>query len=596
MEKSTDIKGKKRNKKFWFLLSGAALLLALAAFFVARSFWQKQETTKEVTATVSRGSIVRTIEGSGVISAKDQYTISALVTGEVLSDTFSEGDMVEKDSLLYVIDSTKMDSTLQKADSTLESAKLSYEESLETLDNLTVKAPISGTLSSLSVREGDEISSGRQVAEIIAADRMRLTLPFLVADAAAISPGDAATVVPESAPSLSLSGTVESVSGGSMPNALGVAVTQVEILVDNPGGILDGSRATATVGDYACNAAGTFSYEATKTVVAKTGGTVTGLSVKQGDRVEAGSVLFTLESAATSRSIERSRISYQDAVRSRDNTYDQLEDYRITAPISGKVIQKNVKSGDKLESGSGGNASSMAIIADLSVLTFEMSVDELDIANVKEGQRVLVTADAVEGQSFTGHVENVSIVGTAQNGVTSYPVKITLDGAENSALIPGMNVSATIVIEEKTDILLIPAAAISRGNMVTVKGEAPKTEPAPEKEKAKNKPAEGESDAARVEDKAAAQRKQTEAPAGYHYVRIETGITDGTYIEVVSGLAEGDIILLPASAGDKNAAISFTPNAQSMPMGMGMSMPGGMGGMGGMGGGMPGGNRGGMGR
>ncbi len=572
---------KRPGKKFWIILVSCVLILALASFLILQPLLQKDNAAAQTTATVTRGAIVRTIEGSGVIAANDQYTISSLVTGEVLSDTFEEGDMVNKNDLLYVIDSSNLDYTLEKAASSITTAKMSYEESMEVLEHMTVTTPISGTLTSLSVKEGDEISTGKAVAEIVSADRMILTIDFLESDVPNILPGAIASVVPENSPSEILSGTVKTVATGSRANNLGVAVTCVEILVDNPGGITPDSRAAATVGSCACTDVGTFSYEHTATVTTKTGGTVTGLSLHAGDRVQAGQTLFTLESEATVRSIERSRISYNDAVSSYNNTYDQLDDYKIKAPISGKVIQKTVKAGDKLEIGSGSNASSMAIIADLSILTFEMSVDELDITDIEEGQEVQITADAVDGRMFTGKVDNVSIVGTTSNGVTSYPVKVVLDGEENAELIPGMNVSATIIIEQKKDVLLIPTSAISRGNMVAVKGDAPWTSAEPADA---DSDTETKSDAQRVNDKAASRTANMEAPDGFYYVRIETGITDGTYIEVISGLSEGDEILLPDSAGDASTAMQFTPDARN-------AMMGGMGGMGGMpGGGMPGGS------
>lgn len=599
---------KMRSKKLRILLIALILLIAVAAFFVLRPLLNRETAKAQMTATVSRGSIVRTIEGSGVIAALDQYTISSLVTGEVLTDTFEEGDMVEKDALLYTIDQKNIDYNIEKAESNVDSARLSYEESLETKENMTVKAPFSGVLSTLTVKEGDEISAGKSVGSLMDADHMLLTIPFLSSDAASIFPGDIATVIPESMPYESLDGTVTSVSTGSIANTIGVAVSNVEIRVSNPGGLLDGSRATATVGTYACNDAGTLSYAKSDSVTVKTGGTVTGLSVKAGDRIEKGQVLFTLESDSTLRSIERSRISYNDSLRNLENTYDQLEDYQIKAPIAGKVIQKNVKAGDKLENGSGGNASSMAIIADLSVLTFEMAVDELDISDIREEQIVRITADAVPGRTFWGKVDNVSIVGTTSNGVTSYPVKVTLDGEENAALIPGMNVSATIIIEEKNDILLIPASSVNRGNLVLVKGENTDAETPPFSgmPKSTSSVEEGKmprDDAAGNEKSPSGMPHQDvsqhetnstpapnaksdigrspglEAPEGYRYVRIETGITDGTYIEVVSGLSEGDEILLPESQGNANSAVTFTNGAMgnmSMPMGGGMPMSGGM--------------------
>ncbi len=578
MEKFKELFFKKRSKKFWLVFGSILLVILLLSLFVLRPLLKKGKSAEITVGKVTRGNIIRTIEGSGQIKANDERTISSLVTGEILSDTFNVGDMVEKDALLYVIDSTNMDYNLKRAESSMESARLSYEEAMEMQKNQTVKAPIDGVITNLYIKEGDEITNGTRVADIIDASHMLLSIRFLASDAAHISVGASAEVVPENAPGETLWGTVKSVGSGSFTNSFGVAVTNVEIWVDNPGGLIENSRATAKIGAYACNEIGTFSYGDMETVTVKTGGTVENLRVHAGDSVNKNNTLFTLYSASTERSLERSRLSYNDAVSSRDNTFEQLDDYQIKSPISGKVIQKNVKAGDKLESGAGSSASSMAIIADLSVLTFDMSVDEMDIGSMEKGQEVRVTVDAFPNKVFMGHVDNITIKGTSTNGVTSYPVTVKLDGEENTELLPDMNVNATIIIESKQNVLVIPSSAVQRGNLVAVKGSAPSTSAS-----AETSSPTGESAASRAQDKAANRASSMEAPEGFHYVRIETGITDGSFIEVISGLSEGDEILLTASQGDKNSPVNYTQNAPQgmmggmsggMPMGSGMPMGG----------------------
>ena len=100
------------------------------------------------------------------------------------------------------------------------------------------------------------------------------------------------------------------------------------------------------------------------------------------------------------------------------------------------MIEKNFKAGDKVE---GMNSGSLAVVYDMSYLKLEMAVDELDISKVEAGQSVTITADAVEGQTFTGVVDNVSINGTTAGGATSYPVTILIK--DYGDLKPGMNVS-----------------------------------------------------------------------------------------------------------------------------------------------------------
>jgi HlyD family secretion protein len=158
----------------------------------------------------------------------------------------------------------------------------------------------------------------------------------------------------------------------------------------------------------------------------------------------------------------------------------------------------------------------MAVIADMSELSFTINVDELDIAKVKAGQNAIVTVDALAGRVFSGVVDNVGILGTSSNGVTTYPVKVRLEQTEG--LWPGMNATATIVVDSVSDVLMIPITAVSRGSLALVKG------------------------AASAEDV-----PQDEAPEGAAYTRIETGLNNESFIEVKNGLSEGDIVLVTAT-------------------------------------------------
>ena len=101
------------------------------------------------------------------------------------------------------------------------------------------------------------------------------------------------------------------------------------------------------------------------------------------------------------------------------NARDQLDNYTITSPISGTVVDKQSKAGDVASSGE-----TMCTIYDLSYLELEMAVDELDIGKVEVGQEVRITADALEGMTFKGYVDKININGTTTGGFTTYPVTI----------------------------------------------------------------------------------------------------------------------------------------------------------------------------
>ena len=236
-------------------------------------------------------------------------------------------------------------------------------------------------------------------------------------------------------------------------------------------------------------------------------------------------------------SLEQAEEGLESARNKLESTQDNLENYTITAPISGQVIQKAAKVGDNI-SRSGNTDTAMAVIYDLSSLTFEMSIDELDIQKVEVGQTVEVTADAFEGETFTGKVTNVSLQSSYSNGVTNYPVTVTLD--EAGKLLPGMNVDGTIIIDKAENVLTIPVDSLMRGSRVYVKD-----------------------DTALSADKG--------VPAGFRAVEVTTGLTNDQYVEILEGLSEGDEVYINQSS--QNTEI-FGNMQGFQPGGPGMGGPG----------------------
>ena len=281
------------------------------------------------------------------------------------------------------------------------------------------------------------------------------------------------------------------------------------------------------------------------------------LLIHEGSYVDKNSDLFQV----TAKTAEEYLKEFKDAVESADdnlenaenkldNTQDSVDDYTITAPISGTVITKNAKVGDKISKNSSGTTT-MAVIYDLSTMTLEMSVDELDVANVKVGQSVEVTADAVEGETFTGTVTNVSLQSSYSNGVTNYPVTVTLDDTGN--LLPGMNVDAKIILDSSEDALVIPASALMRGNRVYVKKSS----------------GSGKSGSSNV-------------PDGFEAVQVTTGIINDDYVEILSGLSEGDEVYISSDSGSSTQTNQMQMGGPGGDMGGGA--PGGHGGNSGNGG------------
>lgn len=501
----------------------------------AQQFLFTEESNGDIqTAIAQKGDISNSISGSGTLEPKESYDVVPLVQGDILADYITEGQTIEKGDLLYRIDDSEMESNIEKSKLSLEKTQLSNQEVLDSLEDLTVISDATGNVTEMFVEKGDEVQQGAQIATIVDNSTAIVSVPFIPATAANLYVGQEASVLLEDN-FATLYGTVTRIASGSRVIEDYIAVTDVEITIENPGNVAAGQTGIVTVGDYGTPYSGTFSYGSEKTITAKASGTISELNIDTGDAVKEGDIVAKLTSESAETSQKNSNISLRESQISLENLYDQLDNYNITSPISGTVIQKNSKAGDTIESSS---KTVMAVIADMSEMTFTINVDELDISKIEVGQEVTVTADAQEGKTFTGYVDNVSVVGTSSNGVTTYPVKVVLK--DYGDLLPGMNVNASIVIEESKDALLIPVSALNRGNFVAVKGASQTASSSDDTEKG-NVP------------------MPSNAPDGFAYVQVETGITNDDYVEILSGLDEGAEVLL-------NEVVTQNNNIEDMMM------------------------------
>ncbi|MBS5065205.1 MAG: HlyD family efflux transporter periplasmic adaptor subunit [Hungatella hathewayi] len=514
------------------------------------------------TATVERRSITSDLSSSGTISPKDTYNVTALASGEVITADFEEGDQVEKGQVLYTIDASSMESELKSAQNSLERAQTSYDLAVEDYNEAvndysgnTYKSTETGFIKTLYIKAGDKVSGNTKIADIYNDKVMKIRVPFLSGEAAAIGAGNQG-VVTLTETGEQLLGTVTSVSNMEETLTGGRLVRYVTLEVENPGGLTSAHTATVTIGDFSCALEGTFEASVDTVMSADLSSSVEveSMIVVEGDFVNKGTAIFRMSSKSADSlvrnykdAMDKAQESLESAQSKVDSTQDSYENYTITAPISGKVITKSVKAGDKISGGGNSGAVTLATIYDLSQVTFEMSVDELDVQSVQVGQTVVVTADAFENQTFSGKVTNISLASSNSNGVTNYPVTVTLD--EVGGLLPGMNVDGQIILEEAENALVVPVDSLMRGNKVYVKDDTVK-----------------EANGA--------------VPAGFRSVEVETGLINDDFVEIVSGLSEGDVVYVAESS----ASSSFS---------MEMMMPGGPSSMGGAPDG--GGNRGGQG-
>lgn len=508
-------KAPKKKRRWPKVVIAVLLVLAALFFFVIRPMLgagKELLAGAYLTSTAQMQEMTVSVSSTGTIQPIDSYNVSGMVTGEVLEAPFEVGDQVEKGDVLYRIDPGSAETALQQAQLSVQQAQLNYDS---IVDGLNPKASGAGVVQKLHVKKGDLVSAGSPIADISDTSTMTLTVPFQSADAQRIAVGSSAQVTLAGTLE-TLTGTVESVANADLVGNGGALVRQVKIRVQNPGALTTSTTATAKVGSIACAGSGTFEANLTQTVVATGSGEVVSLNVSAGSRVSAGQVLATLGGSSAQTSLENASISLQNAQLSLQNAQNALDNYTITAPISGTVIEKNFKAGDTIDNNSltaaGGT---LAVLYDMSTLTFEMKIDEKDINKVQVGQEVTITADAVEGVTFSGVVDTVNINGTTVSGQTNYPVTVVINDPQD--LKPGMNVSADIIVERAGTVLCVPVDAVNRGS------DKPTVQVAQEGALDEN---------GNVVD-----------PSKLETREVTLGRNDNDNIEITSGLSEGEIVV-----------------------------------------------------
>lgn len=611
----SDRKTKKLIKKIIIWVVIAAVLVG-GYFFVMNTFVSNDETASKIsTSTATRGDLEVTITGSGVMEAMEKYDIVPMVKGEILSAAFEEGDIVEKDSVLYVFDSSDAQISIQKAQNSITKAEITNRSNTQTLADWVSTAPVDGYISSLNVKVGDSVNANTPICTVTNDDIISVTIPFSSAYMDNIYVGAKAQLTSAEYMTSNIFGTVNDIDRTPIRSGDGEALYNVEIVLDNPGAISEGMSFTARIDGCTSAAAGTSEVYEQEQVSTKSSGKVVAVYYKNGDKVKAGDKIIAISNDTTLDSIEKSNIEYSDLQLSLQSQYDALDNYTIKSPIQGTVITKNYKAGDTIDNSN--SSVNLAVVADMSKMKFTMDVDELDIAKIQLDQAVEVVADAYEGKTFAGRITNIIQEGESMNGVTVYPVEVVIDEPED--LMIGMNVTATVIVESKSDVLKVPVDAVASqggksyvmklkddkapqrtemqkpdasapmpGGGEAMDGEMPRGEGAPDAQMPRNEgnrsQENGDRQSAPGGNVAAGEQNYT--ADDFERVEVEVGINSEDEIEIISGIDEGDIVRVTSSSSSSNNMMNMMGG---MPGGMGGGMPGGGGMSGGNGGGMRGG-------
>ncbi len=642
-EKNAKKAGKKSKVKP--VVIGIVVLIVAAAGAASYMYVKKigvfaqEAIIQQRTAFVDKGSIEKSIEGSGAVQSSTRREVSPKVVSTVESINFKVGDIVKTGDVMFELDDTEALLDIEDMKNDIGQTELSLDDIRQSIASLTVKAPISGKVTEINADVDGNVGGGASIMTITDTSKVKILFQFGGSEIPDISVGHKAAVIMQEFMS-SFEGEVTYVSNKAYAND-GAMVYDVEITMDNQGAFTEGMVASARVEvgsttytslDYAKT-----EFINTKIVKNDTGGRVKSINVKKNQFVNAEDVLTVLENDSLSLNLNTAQLKLDNLKSQLVIKEKALEYYKLAAPCNGTVISQSASIGDTVSAGS-----KLAVVADMDSLKFEINIDELDVSDIEVGQEVSVTADAVPDtlkNSLKGTVSEVSMEGTSSNGVTTYPVTITLEKSDK--LKTGMNVNGEIIISSKSDILRVPVEAIvTRGDStyVYVKGEATGRQDgqnfgrgadASGEGQSRNGPPQGQGNdegapaAGSVTGEGENQRPQQDNSSGggnpgessafngqqpqqgnnenfsankgsmpfgnsdpYYtgavLTEVETGISNDTYTEILSGLTEGQVVVLP-EAGTDSESESQQQNMRGMQQGGGMQ-GGGM-----QGGGMPGG-------
>jgi multidrug efflux pump subunit AcrA (membrane-fusion protein) len=494
-----------RTRASWLVYAlGALCAGAIVAAVLVVGPASGSTTTVTRTATVAAGVVQSTVSGSGNLQAASQLNLGFKTSGTVTDIYVTQGEHVTQGELLATLDPQSSEVTLEQAKASLLSAEANLAKEEET--------------------DGEGTTAGGSANSATAGAATASTASVHPASIA-----DVSTTVAAPAPSGVPTATAPTTTAPTTPTGAAPSATTPNTTTTPT----TSSSSTATVTPTATTPS--------KTTTSR--GSTTNEPASTTKEGSGSSSSSTTVSAATR---EANLASAKAAVKSDRLTVESdeqaVQNTKLYAPESGTIVSLSGQVGETVsgggttkgsstssssESSSGGttgaaattgarsststastnstgsSSSSFAVLSDLSTMKLVVPLSESEIGNVKNGQIATVTVEALSGAKLAAHVSEVALTSTSNSGVVSYDVTFQLDQME-AGLKTGMSATAEVIVKQAEGIN-VPTSAIS-ADSVTV-------------------------------ERSGKQVRQ----------RVVTGLAGNTSTIVISGLKEGETVVLPAA-------------------------------------------------
>ncbi len=578
-----------KNWKLATIIGVSLLLVGIGSWYF---FFRNSNTTSIASATVKaeKGDIKVTVTGNGSLEPRSSRTISSKGAGAISKINVQNGQQVHKGDVLFELETTSLQTDIDSA--VLDKRQIEME--LGTLRKqrqyLQVIAPISGTITTLPVAVGQDVANNSTVATI-QADRLIFKSPFISSQIKYIKVGQKVKVVIGSL-FATVNGKVIAVERVGKANLDGSEYYIVTTEVPNSGSLAVGLEAQADIstpaGVQQGVEAGTL--ESAETISVRTGvaGKISSLSIQQDSHVNKGQRIAVLTSDNLNEQIASQEIKLQQAQLKLARLQTQLADYKIVAPLDGVITllevsqesssssssssssttstgQNYLQVGDEVKSGQ-----AVASIIGGNGMSVTVPVDEVDIAQVKVGQVAKITVDALPEQSFQGKVTEIAAQGTVSNNVANFDVTLALD--QVAQLKAGMTANVEILVDSKTDVVLLPIESVNERQGKKYVMMADNANGGANQNASTSRNATDSRSGNVSQDATNNQGATSNRPKNMR--TVETGLYNETMIEIKSGVAVGELVVVPSVTKSTTSSNTRIP-------GTGGNRAGGMGGFGG---------------
>ncbi len=511
-------------------------------------------TSSTATITLKKRSFVSTVSGVGQV-ASGQVDVRSKISGDVVYVAATNGQMVKKWDLLAMVDTSDADKSVRDAEINLENAKINYEKFVEPADDLTIlqaqnslsqaeqsKEKAEATLTKAYEDGFSTVSSAfldlsdilKGVSDILFSSDFNDSQWNADYYASVVAGYDTGVY---DLKDLTLQNYQSAKSAYDDCFSKYKTVTRTSSQADIENIISETYDATKKISDAVKSANNLIRFYQDELVknsltpdsiltqqISSLDSYISNVNSHLSSLLGAKNTLNTSkedilnnESSVTEKEqnlknltdgpddldLRAQQLSLQQKENALADAKDKLADYYIRAPFDGILTSFDLKKGDNLSSG---------VVASVvsSDRYIELSLNEVDVAKVKVGQKAQITFDAIDGLVVDGEVSDIDAIGTVNQGVVEYGAKISFDNTDGR-IKPGMSASVDIVTEQKDAVLLVPNSAITeRGNNSFVKV---------------------------MKDGQASD------------VKVEVGSSNEVSTEITSGLNEGDLVLIQATGG-----------------------------------------------